>query len=125
MSHVTCPHCNATVSAGEATDGWCEKCGKKLPVHLAAAARRAQRQGATGLEAPRPRGLNLPKTIGLTALCAAGGAFGGMPVRAGDSAVLAPVLGGVLGAGVGLIVARFGWGRKKPQATQDQPLQRL
>jgi hypothetical protein len=31
-----CLHCNATASAREAADGWCDACGKRLPESYAA-----------------------------------------------------------------------------------------
>jgi hypothetical protein len=29
-----CPHCDASVSARAAAEGWCDGCGKILPVHI-------------------------------------------------------------------------------------------
>src|SRR5947209_1953428 len=35
MTAVQCPSCEATLSQGELTDGWCETCGKKIPLWVA------------------------------------------------------------------------------------------
>jgi hypothetical protein len=32
MSSVICPNCNATLPSQEIAEGWCESCGKKIPV---------------------------------------------------------------------------------------------
>jgi hypothetical protein len=40
MIATICPHCNAGLSTRELTDGWCDRCGKKLPSSVTAAAPR-------------------------------------------------------------------------------------
>src|SRR5262245_22356966 len=52
METFQCPVCDATLPGKEAADGWCEKCGKKLPSAIVACAAGSKRQrpspGATG-----------------------------------------------------------------------------
>jgi hypothetical protein len=62
MTPLICPHCGAHPKQEEAADGWCETCGKKLPVALTVAAGRAQRHPEPG------RGKKLA-AAGLFVLC--------------------------------------------------------
>ena len=48
MTPLSCPHCSAHLKQEEAAEGWCETCGKKLPLALAVAAGRALRHPGPG-----------------------------------------------------------------------------
>lgn len=42
-----CPRCGANLPAAELADGWCETCGKQLPLAVSARATELQRQATT------------------------------------------------------------------------------
>jgi hypothetical protein len=44
MKTVVCPYCDARLDAAEASEGWCESCGKHLPEGFIGGAHRLARQ---------------------------------------------------------------------------------
>jgi hypothetical protein len=44
METLHCPFCDANLPSTEAADGWCETCGKKLPLSLVARAAEPKKQ---------------------------------------------------------------------------------
>jgi hypothetical protein len=52
---VNCPFCSVVLPARELADGWCESCGKKLPLSLVPK-RTGERGRSLSLDRSRPRG---------------------------------------------------------------------
>src|SRR5262245_5977184 len=63
LVEVYCFHCSAKVSPREATNGWCDSCGKRLPSWVQVEAKRYQSIGTLphigGLSPARSRGRRL------------------------------------------------------------------
>ncbi len=108
MTSTYCPACDCRLSSAELTEGWCENCGKKLPVSLAARAARKSPRSAT---APKgePTSLGQAMMIGLfclAVLVVIGGALDGDP----KSIRTIVKIGGMLTASLAIAGLRGLWG---------------
>jgi hypothetical protein len=58
---TACPVCDASLTSRELAEGWCNACGKKLPVHLTCSAGRRERRTASAPVAEAVRQTALPR----------------------------------------------------------------